>query len=241
MSRYGSLNDVWPYAAAVAAVLVVALIAVYYFGSIGSRRGAGWKYTKEIDHLRKLMDEKRNDEAAAFVLPLLRKQDITAEFFDCAAVIAERRGKLAQAGRYWRAMQRYYPEMAWGHMRVARFLLRQGKTRQAHQVLERARKIAHDPGVLDSVLAEAAQADEQWDEAIRLWALLRVASPGETKGYLQARVCLLAVGRVEEADALLADVAIRMPNHAHVKQAVAAAQKSAATTPPAAPPPEATT
>jgi predicted Zn-dependent protease len=238
MSRYGTMSDVWPYAAAVACVFAVVLILVYKFGSGGSRRGAAWRYTAELDQIQKLMDEKRYDEAAALLPPLLRKSDIPGVFFDLAAAIASKRGRPAEAEKYWLALRRYYPEIAWSHMRVARFLLQKGKTKQAHKVLDRARKIVVDPGNLNAVLAETAQASQRWDEAIRLWAELRVSAPGEVNGYLQARVCLLAVGRVEEADALIADVAARFPNHPHVKAVLAAAAKQAAPTP-ATPPPEA--
>ena len=229
---YGPMVHLWPYVAAVVGVLVLGYILIYCFGITSGRRASAWKYSKEVDHCRKLMAEGRNDEAAAFVKPLLRKQDIPAEFFDIAAVVADKRGRPAEAGRYWRDMQRYYPTSAWGHMRTARFLLRQGKTKQAHRVLDRARATVLDPHVLDTVLAEAAQAAEQWDEAIRLWAELRETSPGEVRGYLQARICLAAVGRAEEGDALLEDVAARMPSNPYVKAAVAAAKRQTAATPP---------
>jgi predicted Zn-dependent protease len=228
MSRYGSLNDVWPYAAAVTGGIALLYIALYRFGGSSARRGAGWKYTSEIDHIRKLMREERYDEAAAFVQPLLQKNDITPEFFDVAAVIADKRGRAAEAGKYWRDMMRYYPSEPWGYMRTARFLLRQGKTAQAHRVLDRARKIVKHPSMLNNVLAQAAQASEQWDEAIQLWAELRATAPGEVNAYLQARTCLLAVGRRDEADALLADVAARMPSNPEVKKALAAAKKASA-------------
>lgn len=227
MSRYGALNQYWVYAAAAAGVLAVGLVVVYKSGIGRTRRGAGWKYTAEIDAIRKLMAEKRDDEAAAMVAPLLRKRDITAEFFDVAGVIALRRGRTAEAAKHWRAMYRYYPTEPYGYARSARLLMRQGKTRAAHRLLEMARQRVRYPAQLDTVLAEAAQADQQWDEAIRRWAALRVSASNEVNGYLQGRACLLAVGRREEADALLADVAIRMPNHPQVKAALAEAAKTA--------------
>jgi predicted Zn-dependent protease len=227
MSRYGSLNDFWPYAAGVTGACAVVLVLVYRFGILGARRGAGWKYTAEIDAIRKLMREKRYDEAASMVAPLLRKHDITAEFFDVAAVIATHRDQPGQAEKYWRAMCRYYPAEPHGYVRVARLLLRQGKTREAHRLLARASQQVKHTGQLDSLLAEAAQAEKRWDEAIRLWAELRVHMPTEVSGYLQGRICLLAAGRRAEADALLEDVAARMPNHPLVKQALAAAEKAA--------------
>ena len=169
MSRFGALNEGWPYAAAIAGLFALAYLAVYYLGSLGRRRSpAAWKYTSEIDQLRKLLDTERYDEAAAFVTPLLRKKDITAEFFDVAAIIAERRNQPALAARYWRAMQRYYPENAWGYLRTATYLRRQGKIRQAHRIVERARKIVKEPAHLGRALAESAQASEDWDEAIAL-------------------------------------------------------------------------
>jgi predicted Zn-dependent protease len=163
------------------------------------------------------------------VAPLLRKRDITAEFFDVAAVIANHRERPAEAEKYWRAMYRYYPAEPHGYIRSARLLLRQRKTRQALRLLERARRKVKHSKPLDSIMAEAAQADERWDEAIKLWAELRMKDATVVDGYLQGRVCLLAAGRRAEADALLADVAIRMPNHPEVKRALAAAEKAART------------
>ncbi len=235
MSRFGALNELWPYAAAIAGVFALAYLTVYRLSGLATRRGpAAWKYTSEIDQLRKLLDTERYDEAAAFVTPLLRKKDITPEFFDVAAIIAERRNNPKLAAQYWRAMQRYYPDNAWGYMRTATYLRRQGKVEQALRVVERARKIVKEPAHLDRALAEAAQGMEDWDEAIKLWARQRAASPGDIHGYLQARTCLLAVGRVAEADELLRDIALRMPANPHVIKAVAAAKKAEPVKPPAA-------
>lgn len=222
------LDHVWPYAAAVAGVLALALaVAVLIrFGNFGARRPAAWKYAAERTRLRQLLHEQRYDEAAAMVGPLLRRYDISSDFFDIAAIAADRRGRPAEAMKYWLAMPRNYPADPAGYVLAGRMLLRQGKLRRAYRLLERGRTRVGFPPHLDVVLAEAAQAAERWDEAIARWAELRVSAPGEISGYLEARKCLLAVGRREEADALLTDVAARMPGNPLVKAALAAARKA---------------
>jgi tetratricopeptide (TPR) repeat protein len=65
--------------------------------------------------------------------------------------------------------------------------------------------------------ARAAQQAGNWEDAAAQWAALRVSRPEDSAGYLGGAAALRALGRLEQADAVLAEAAARFPALAAVR------------------------
>lgn len=211
-------------ATALGAALVAAAIGIIYalfvmFGPRSDRRPAMWKYTSQLDTAGKLIDRKQYVEAEAILRPLIRERDIPGHVFHLLAISAERRGDPQEGLRMWRALTKRFPTSSAGYAGEARILIGQGQLEKAERLLEKARSQVMVVADLTKVRAQSAQARKEWPLAIELWAQVRRENPGEVAGYLEGRLCLLAVGRDEEADDLLADASMRFPSDKRVQKA----------------------
>lgn len=211
--------------AAIALTVFVIFLLVMVLGNFSRHHASKWRYTAELDKVGKLMAAGQYDEVEVMLRPLVRKKDAPGDFAFLRAVAAERRGDDAFAMRLWKRQTKKDPAIAHGYTGQARLLIKHGKVEQAHRLLEAARSRVLVPADLTISMAETAQARKDWENAIRLWKQLRTEAPGRAEGYLQARICLLAVGRTEEAEELLQDVAMRIPADPRVRHAVRKASR----------------
>jgi tetratricopeptide (TPR) repeat protein len=127
------------------------------------------------------------------------------------AGIAEARGDWDAAISRWAMLRERAPAEIKGYLEGARALLSAGHFDEADRELALA--IEHFPDQPDAVLdyARVAHLRCDWGEAARRWELVRERSPGHWAGYTEAAKALWALGRVEEAEAVLVEGQQQLP------------------------------
>jgi Flp pilus assembly protein TadD len=216
---YGPMVFLWPYAAAAVCALGLGLALMFLAGPGARRHAAAWRYTTQLDEARKLIRQRQYDEAEELLEPLTRKSDAPVPVFAQLAIIVELRGNVPYAMRRWKRLIKAYPDSAVGYAGLARLLNLSGAPEKAERLLIAARKHVTHVAALTNAMATAATQREEWDRAIALWEQVRSENASDVDAYLLGRICLLAVGRVQEANELLATASMLFPRDPRVIKA----------------------
>ena len=94
-----------------------------------------------------------------------------------------------------------------------------GRYDDAEALLGAAQKRFPETPQLLAEQAWVAHDRRQWDEAERRWAVLRARFPGDPWGYFGSGRSLLSAGRLDDAEAVLAEAARRFPNNPGIAEA----------------------
>jgi tetratricopeptide (TPR) repeat protein len=160
------------------------------------------------DTIEVMLNLKEFDELDAFALKgakLFRKEP---HYLEGYAESAQRRRNLDEAVRRWAMVRKKFP-----HRRLS-YICGVGCLRELGRLDEADRLMTHALGLMPNDMAllieycRVPEARGDWEEALRRWNSIRDRHP---MGYMGAAVALQNLGRVEEADALLAEGRFRYP------------------------------
>ena len=159
-----------------------------------------------------LREAGRFDEAEAAIATALDR-------FPDQAVLRFEHAVLAAAGADWPAaetrwalLRERFPEQPAGFVGGAVAVRDQGRHDEAEALIGDA--VARFPNDLAARMehARTAQFAADWPAAIERWAALRESHPDQLAAYTGGAAALHALGRLGEADALLAEAAARLPD-----------------------------
>jgi len=128
------------------------------------------------------------------------------------ASLADARGNWSDAITFWQQVRDRSPDDAFGYAKGAKSLQHAGRLDAAEALLSNAAKRFADNTEIAVQRAEVAMLRRQWPEAAERWALVREMLPGHLLGYSQGATALREIGRLDEAEALLAEAARRFPD-----------------------------
>ncbi|HUB10661.1 MAG TPA: tetratricopeptide repeat protein [Acetobacteraceae bacterium] len=130
------------------------------------------------------------------------------------AWLAHRRRRWDEALTCWADLRTAFPDHASGYVGASVTLRDTQRFDEAEAVLQAAR----EHGVEDDGVARergwVAHARRDWPEAEHRWEALRERFPDEITGYVMGAVAQREQGRLEEAEAVLADAVERFPDNA---------------------------
>ena len=129
---------------------------------------------------------------------------------------AQSRGDWSDALRHWTHVRDQAPELDSGIIGIASALRELGRYQDSDSVLAGA--ISRFPSSLGIAIAYAmnAHCQRNWPEALRRWMNVRVRFPDHPYAYAATASVMLEHGRLEEAEALLADAIGVFPSDAGV-------------------------
>jgi predicted Zn-dependent protease len=127
------------------------------------------------------------------------------------AQLASHRRDWPEALRRWQRVCERFPEHAPGYAAAAAALREMARYDEADALLADA--IARFPGNvgLSTEYAVVARQRRDWPETFRRWQLVCERFPQQAYGYAGAAGALRQIGRLDEADAILADAVARFP------------------------------
>ena len=103
----------------------------------------------------------------------------------------------------WHELNAVAPELAMTSTSVLRALMHVGEAEFADELLVKAQLAYPTVGELAQLYAEAAQRRGQWEEANRRWENVRKRFPEIRSSYTFGSICLLELGRFDEAEKAL--------------------------------------
>jgi len=131
-----------------------------------------------------------------------------------AAAAAEARGELDEALRLWCAYRQLHPAVAAGYLDACRALRRARRFDEAEALCAEVPHVAEPDNLLRLVeAARIAEARGSFDVAYQRWQAVGAASPHNIGCIAGTGRLLLKLGRLDEAEATLADALVRLPNH----------------------------
>jgi tetratricopeptide (TPR) repeat protein len=131
-----------------------------------------------------------------------------------AAAAAEARGQLDDALRLWSAYRQLHPTAAAGYLDACRALRRATRFDEAEALCAEAPRVEAPGDVLRLVeAARIAEASGAFDVAYQRWQAAAAAAPRNGGCIAGTGRLLLKLGRLDEAEATLADALARLPNH----------------------------
>jgi predicted Zn-dependent protease len=170
-----------------------------------------------------LREQGRLDEAEQLLREGAARHPSHGGFVHDLARLAEWRGDWPAAERLWRDFLALEPHFWWAHTSLANALLAQHRADEAEAVLRDARAALPDEIGVVIELAHLIERDAQWAEALALWTLVRAHAPDDLRGHLHSAHALRALGRAEEADAVLQAAVALHPAEPHLLHSLARA------------------
>ena len=165
------------------------------------------KRSRDAVHI--LLGLGRVDEAEAIMLDGQKRFPSEASFFEGYAEVAHRRGDRDEALRRWRAMRTKFPRLPQGYRSEASALCDLGRFEEADELLSKGVAVAPRDIMIRFVHAQVAGRRKNWKAAYDRWDVVRrLGHHGGISGQAEA---LSAMGRFEEADALLAEARFSHP------------------------------
>ncbi|GAN76134.1 tetratricopeptide repeat protein [Acidisphaera rubrifaciens] len=162
----------------------------------------------------------RPADAAATLVDGRQRQPTECEIVEEQARLAERQGDLAAAGGFWREVVRDFPHRAHAYVEGTRTLIAAGDVPGAEALLAAAiGRTPGDQGLL-AQYADLATTRAEWEAAALRWGAVRAVAPDDSLAIVREAQALHLLGRTDEAQALVADAAARMPDDAMIAQAV---------------------
>jgi FkbM family methyltransferase len=120
-----------------------------------------------------------------------------------------------------RSMQlvEHFPSLPFGYVYGGRALLEMGDYDRAEPLLaEATRRSPEDAGVFAS-WASRPERQQDWPEAARRWAQMRMRFPNHPLGYVRGAQALLEDGRFEEVERVFAEASPKFAHHRDLAQA----------------------
>lgn len=112
---------------------------------------------------------------------------------------------------YWNELWTRYPEYAATAPDTIEVLLGLRLFDEAETLMRQGQQRFPREGRYAEGYAATAERRRDWDEAIRRWAAVRKKFPGRPAGYMSGAACLREVGRLDDADALIAQAMPKFP------------------------------
>ncbi len=118
------------------------------------------------------------------------------------AQLAQKKQQFSEAVDCWQRLREKYPEAKRGYFQAGNCLIALRKFEQAKTLFKEA--AAKWPDVLEPLkgLANIAQKQQKWSEALDYWQLVHKRFPEFRPAYIQGGRALLEVGNFEEAEAI---------------------------------------
>ena len=151
------------------------------------------------------------DAAEALITAGLAKFHHDSELLFERARLAEARGQWDAACRDWEMVRSLLPDHWVGYLSAIHSLRKANRFEEASAVAEAGH--AHHPGDhrFSVEYARLAEAQGNWDEAVRRWALTRARFPALRDGYAGGAEALRRADARTAADTLLAEGVTRLP------------------------------
>src|SRR5262249_50874939 len=129
------------------------------------------------------------------------------------AWIASGRQDWDEAARRWRLVRKRAPTRIEGYQHGARALWQAGRTEEAEIVA--AAGLERDPGNIELVAesAWAAAIRQDWENALARWMLVHATDPDRLDARLGAARALRMLGRLDDAEVLVAGSLVRRPDN----------------------------
>ena len=127
------------------------------------------------------------------------------------AWLANSRRDWPEALRRWAAIREHFPDQPHGYAGAAAALRDAGEFDQADALLQAGFERFPDIVWLSYDHGWVAHIRHDWPEAARRWEIVRQRAPDVLVGYTSGAIALREMGRMAEAEALLADAAERFP------------------------------
>ena len=150
-------------------------------------------------------------EAEAFTLAGAKRFPKQPHYLEGYAMTAERKHDYAEAVRRWAVVRKKFPHRKFGYVSASGSLRKIGRVDEAERVIgQMMRMLPNDMFVLLE-WAQIPEAREDWEEAFRRWDSLRNKHP---TGFVGASRALQKLGRIADAEAMLAEGRFRFPTEA---------------------------
>lgn len=121
-----------------------------------------------------------------------------------------------EADRRWARTRELFPGEAIGYIEGARVLIHLNRTDAAEVVISMARQRFPADRAVAHAWADLALRRRDWPECAARWLALRGQFPDDPSVVTEASRALQEAGRVDEAEALLADAMLRFPNQSAI-------------------------
>ncbi len=183
---------------------------------------AGRSLAEYLDAATELRAARRLDEANALLAEAMEHFRDDPDLLSESGRVAEWRSDWPEAARHWEAVHNLLPGHALAHIGHARALIHDGRHDAAETLLEDAARRFPENFEILMVRAESAAQRRDWPEALQRWEEFRAGFPDSSEGYLGAVLASRELGRIEEAEELLAEAIERFPTERrlHVERAL---------------------
>ena len=125
-------------------------------------------------------------------------------------------GDWGNALRHWSHVKNQAPELDSGVIGVASALRELGRYQELESLLTEAVSRFPSSAGIAIALAMNAHGQRNWAEALRRWSNVRLRFPDHPYAYAATAAVLVELGRLDEAETLLADAIAVFPNDANV-------------------------
>jgi len=153
----------------------------------------------------------RFDDAETVVAAALERFPDEAQLRFEQAVVAAERADWPAAAERWQLLRTRFPDQPWGFIGGAIAAREQGQKEAAEALFQQAIALFPDDLAARLEYARTAHLDGDWDEATERWAALRQHHPPDPVGYVAGAAALSEAGRIDEAEALIAETVNRFP------------------------------
>jgi tetratricopeptide (TPR) repeat protein len=167
------------------------------------------------DSLEILLRLERYDDADALMRERYNRSRFDNFSLTGLARIAERRGDIPEALKRWEVVRTRVRDTIEGYLGCARCLLHLGRFEEAEAQLNQA--IRRDPHSHEVRVARARASDrrQDWEESITRWKLT-AESVQDAPAFAFVAKAMMELGRLEEAEAYLAQPALRFPSEPEI-------------------------